>query len=94
MTTTSQSQYAMMQYQARQRSVGVAFLLWLFVGGFGAHRFYLGRKGTALAQLLCTVLVVGIPVTAVWVLVDAFLIPGIVRNTNLSIAEELHQDQS
>ncbi|WP_342621698.1 NINE protein, partial [Pseudomonas aeruginosa] len=24
-----------------------AYLLWFFLGGFGAHRFYLGKTGTA-----------------------------------------------
>ena len=38
-----------------QKSTGVAYLLWFFVGGFGGHRFYLGKTGTAVAQLIITV---------------------------------------
>ena len=30
----------------------VCVLLWLFLGFFGAHRFYVGKKGTAIAMLL------------------------------------------
>lgn len=33
-----------------------AALLAFFVGGFGAHRFYLGRKGTAVVMLVLTVI--------------------------------------
>ena len=28
----------------KPKSVGIAFALWLFFGGIGAHRFYLGQK--------------------------------------------------
>lgn len=34
----------------------VAGLLAIFLGGFGAHNFYLGYNGRAIAQLLITVL--------------------------------------
>ncbi|MDG2514463.1 TM2 domain-containing protein [Sphingobium yanoikuyae] len=40
-----------MLYDANKKSVGVAYLLWFFLGGFGGHRFYLGQTGTAVAQL-------------------------------------------
>lgn len=30
------------------RSIGTAYLLLIFAGGLGVHRFYLGRSGTAL----------------------------------------------
>ena len=36
----------LMQFEANKKSVGVAYLLWAFFGGFGAHRFYLGRSGS------------------------------------------------
>ena len=41
-----------MTFQAQKKSTGAAYLLWFFLGGFGAHRFYLGQNGTAIAQLL------------------------------------------
>ena len=46
----------------------VAFLLAWFLGGFGAHRFYLGQTGTAVAQL-CTLGGCGI-----WALIDFFVL--------------------
>ncbi|MBP2236146.1 TM2 domain-containing membrane protein YozV [Sinorhizobium kostiense] len=40
------------------KSIGVAYLLWLFFGGLGAHRFYIGRIGSGLAIL--ALMVVGV----------------------------------
>ena len=34
---------ALMLYEANSRSVLVAYLLWFFLGLFGAHNFYLKR---------------------------------------------------
>ena len=65
------------------KSTGVAYLLWLFFGGIGGHRFYLGYTGSGVAMLLITL--VGIftlfplIITGIWSLVDAFLIPGMIR---------------
>lgn len=66
-----------------QKSTGVAYLLWFFLGGFGGHRFYLGKSGTAVAQLIITIVgfftLIPLIVTGIWLLVDLFLIPGIIR---------------
>ncbi len=80
----------MAQYSVtRPKSIGVAYVLWLFFGMLGAHRFYLGRTGTAIAILLLTLIsailsFVGIGlllflIPAIWVLIDVFLIPGMAR---------------
>jgi TM2 domain-containing membrane protein YozV len=37
---------------AAERPWKTAFLLCLFAGFLGAHRFYVGRKGSGLAQLV------------------------------------------
>lgn len=83
------SDYDLMEYQARQKSLVVSYILWLFLGMFGGHRFYGKRVGTGVAQLVCTVTVIGSIITAVWIIVDAFLIPGWVRDHNLQLANEL-----
>lgn len=89
----------MMQYDAEKKSVGVAYLLWFFVGMFGAHRFYLSQPGTGAALLIITLLsilfmfmVVGlftIWISVIWVFVDLFLIPGIAREQNIALARRL-----
>lgn len=67
------------------RTVLVAYLLWLFLGFLSGHRFYLHRPGTAIAQILLNCIVIGF----VWVLVDVFLIPGMVRNENAKLRNDL-----
>jgi TM2 domain-containing membrane protein YozV len=69
-----------------------AGLLQLFLGGFGAGRFYLGSNGIAIAQLctliigwLLTFVLVGFFVLfglTIWVLIDAIMIlTGSVRDS-------------
>lgn len=71
---------------APAKSPVVAFLLWFFLGGFGAHRFYFGKIGSGFGMLglfvgstvLLTVLVgaIGFLALFVWWVVDAFQING------------------
>ena len=59
-------------------------LLCFFLGGFGAHRFYVGKIGTAIAQLLLTIIGVVLSIilvgyflvaaVGIWVLVDLIMI--------------------
>jgi TM2 domain-containing membrane protein YozV len=89
----------MMMYDAQKKSVGVAFAFWFFLGTLGAHRFYTGRTGTAIVQLLLTLvgiatawlgigafLLIGV---GIWVLVDAFMLPGVIRRYNVALASRL-----
>ena len=95
---TSEAQ-RMMAYDAQKKSVLVAYLLWWFLGSLGAHRFYLGRTGSAVAMLVITLVsiplmliligFVGIAVISVWWIVDAFLIPGIAKIHNMKLATHL-----
>jgi TM2 domain-containing membrane protein YozV len=50
----------------------VAGLLELFLGGFGAGRFYLGYNGIAVAQFLVTFFTCGLG--GIWPLIDATMI--------------------
>ena len=83
----------MMAFQNQKKSVGVAYLLWFFLGMLGAHRFYLGSTGAGVAILLLTILIgwtlVGLIIPAIWVLIDAFLIPGIAQKKNQQIMDML-----
>jgi len=61
------------EVDSRKKSVAATWLLWLFLGEFGAHRFYLGRVGTGIAMLLT------LGGLFIWALVDVFLISGMLR---------------
>lgn len=88
-----------MMFQAQKKSTGAAYLLWLFLGGFGAHRFYLGQTGTGAAQLILFIfgwatLIIGVGLflliaVALWLLVDAFLIPGLILQQNIELVKDL-----
>ena len=79
----------LMLYEANKKTALVAYILWFFLGLFGAHNFYLERTGVAVAQLILSLIIVGLVVTIIWVLVDAFLIPGWVRRQNNLLAAQL-----
>ena len=76
-------------YEANKKTALVAYLLWFFLGLFGAHNFYLGRTGVAVTQLILSLILVGMIITIFWVLVDAFLIPGWIRRQNNLLAAQL-----
>lgn len=88
-----------LMYDASRKSVGVAYLLLIFLGGFGAHRFYLGRVGSGVAMLLLNfigwvTLLAGVGLILLgfawlWMFVDLFLVPGIARQYNMRLANDL-----
>jgi TM2 domain-containing membrane protein YozV len=59
----------------KPKSLGVAFLLWFFLGAFGAHRFYLGVPRRWLMAL--TLGGVGF-----WALIDVFRLARFVETAN------------
>ncbi|WP_282602467.1 TM2 domain-containing protein [Paracoccus sp. PARArs4] len=71
------------------RSPVVAYLLLIFLWGFGVHRMYLGRWMSGLIMLVTwllgwamTLILIGwIPIAfvALWCVIDLFLIPGMIR---------------
>jgi len=91
---------AMMMFEANRKSVVLAYVLWIFLGTFGAHRFYCSRIFTGLVQLclhglgwlLVWVFGLGFLLLVplwIWILIDAFLIPGWISSHNTRLAEEL-----
>jgi TM2 domain-containing membrane protein YozV len=80
---------AILFFEANKKTALVAYLLWFFVGLFGGHNFYLKRTGVAVTQLILSLTIAGMLITVIWVLVDAFLIPGWVRNQNNLLALQL-----
>ena len=68
--------YVPYRYALRRKSKVAAGLLGIFLGCFGAHNFYLGYTGRAVAQLLITLLSFGIlaPVSVLWGFVEGIVI--------------------
>lgn len=52
-----------------EKSKTPMWLLWVFTGGIGGHRYYLGDIGYAVAMTFCNWMTLGI-----WGLIDAFFI--------------------
>ncbi len=66
----------------QRKSPLITWLLWLFVGVFGGHRYYLGNVGQGIAMTLT------LGGLGIWKLIDAFFIPGALRK-NEAEAESL-----
>jgi TM2 domain-containing membrane protein YozV len=63
-----------------RKDVGVAYLLWFFLGAVGAHKFYLGRIGMGVLYVFTGALF-GIG----W-LVDLFTLPTQTQAANARLA--------
>lgn len=76
-----------------RKSLLVAYLLWFFLGGLAAHRFYLGYTNSGIAMVLLLagtlvfgiaaflspILYIGLTIWSLWVLADMVLIPFMAR---------------
>ena len=90
------------EMEHRKKSTVIAYLLWFFLGSLGAHRFYIRKFGTAVTILIldllgwATVWIFGlgliflIPV-GIWLIVDAFLLHGIVSRLNQQMERDILQ---
>ena len=88
-----------MRYDANKKSALLAYILWFFLGFFGLHRMYLGRVGSGVAMLLLhglswltyVILIgwVGFAILGLWWLIDALLIPGMARDYNNRMVDQL-----
>ena len=66
-------------------STAIAYLLWFFLWFVSAHRFYLGRPASAVLQIVSYFLLIGFA----WLLVDAFLIPGMLREKRAQMRQQM-----
>jgi len=69
-------------------SIVLAYLFWFFLGIVSAHRFYLGRPGSAVLQILTYFIAIGF----IWLLIDIFLIPGLVRDKRDKLRQRMMLD--
>jgi len=78
--------------KGQHKSLPLAYLLWFVLGSFGAHRFYL--RAARSASILFALTLIGAltfstitgkmiyVVAALWLITDAFRIPGMARDAN------------
>lgn len=73
-----------------EKNIVLSYFLAVFLGIFGAHRFYLGKKQSGIAMLLITLITFGAlaPVTLFWSFVDLFFIPKWIRQNNAPITRK------
>ncbi|AZA14698.1 TM2 domain-containing protein [Corynebacterium choanae] len=71
------------EYATQSKNPLILWLLWLFVGIMGGHRFYLGHVGVGAAQLLTA------GGCGIWWLIDAALIQQRLNEYNLRLAYEI-----
>ena len=69
-------------YQVSAKSEVVGVLLAIFLGGFGAHHFYMRRTGLGILYAIFSV--TGIPFVIAFV--EAFFMPGRVRQFNAELS--------
>ncbi|WP_195575647.1 TM2 domain-containing protein [Paenibacillus sp. 1001270B_150601_E10] len=83
------------EVKSQGKNMAIAYLLWFFLGGLGAHRFYMGKTGSGVGQLLLmiassilTILLIGFFgffALGIWVLIDAFLVHKWVTDYNVNV---------
>jgi TM2 domain-containing membrane protein YozV len=78
----------------REKSLGTAYLLWFFLGGLSAHRFYLGFPASGAIQMGLVMLGYGLTFSkspaglifllgwSLWLLADAILIIAMHKKAN------------
>lgn len=81
----------------QEKSMAVAYVLLIFLGQLGIHRFYVGKVGTGITQLVlglvgwATVWVfigfIPLAILWVWVFIDIFQTAGMVRKANVYLQQ-------
>lgn len=85
----------MMKFQSRAKFTGTAYLLWFFLGGLGAQRFYLGSTGIGILILLSSMtgvfLLFPLIITAAILIFDLFALPDQVQKHNTGLMAEISE---
>jgi len=64
------------EYDSVKKDARVAYTIWVFLGIFGGHRFYLGDTGRSIAMLFT------LGGLGLWTLADVFFVGRRVRTVN------------
>jgi len=62
---------------SQQKSVGLAYVLWFFLGALGIHKFYLGKVGMGIAYIFT------LGFLGIGLLIDLFTLPKQTRDANM-----------
>ena len=80
--TPSRQEQFMEEYSRKEKSIGIAYLLWFLLG---LHYVYLGKWGVTLLMWLTMCMVIGF----IWWMIDIFRIPSMVRSQNMDTATDV-----
>jgi TM2 domain-containing membrane protein YozV len=90
---------ALILFESKKKSVLSAYLLWFFLGGFGAHRFYMGKIGSAVGLMVLNLfgwltlsVYIGfliLAVVGIWLIIDAIRLNGWVTERNAQLMNSL-----
>lgn len=95
--TIEESSYMENFIAQHKKKAAIAWLLWFFFGGIGAHRYYLGQNTSGLILALVTIFISPwtyfVP-TAIWLFVDIFMIPNMLRENEEMVRQTALQNIS
>lgn len=80
-----------LEVQKDKKDSTLTWLLWWIGGVIGAHRYYHGKTGTAIAMTLITLLTfgIGLIVTGIWALIDLFFISDWLREDQIEVEKKI-----
>ena len=67
------------------------WLLWLFLGIVGGHRYYMGKTGSAIAMTILSITIIGMIITGPWQLIDLFFINKWLKEDKTNIEQQAIQ---
>ena len=74
--TTQELSMIQSEMMNKQKSKGIAYALWFFLGGLGGHRYYAGDTGMGIAMTLT------LGGLGLWAFIDVFFIGKAIENKN------------
>jgi TM2 domain-containing membrane protein YozV len=89
--TTEEHLHVNGEFEKVKKSKVVAYLLWFFLGGLGAHRFYTRDTGLGIAIIVVSIIstfLLFIPI-GIWLLVDLFLVGKRINQLNDQLEAEV-----